>query len=100
MINPRQIEEAIRDLEESSVTYNNCMKLASLYIIRDELRKEKSQYTYGYYHPMYAQGSNQGGNGRSNYNYRYDPMYYTNDDLMIRKQGMHDMHDMAMNTMR
>lgn len=94
MINPRQIEEAIRDLEESSVTYNNCMKLASLYIIRDELKKEKSQYTYGYYHPMYAQG------GRGNSNYRYDPMYYTNDDLMIRKQGMHDMHDMSMNTMR
>ena len=55
------------------------MKLASLYIIRDELKKEKSQYTYGYYHPMYAQG------GRGNSNYRYDPMYYTNDDLMIRK---------------
>ena len=29
MINLHEVEEAIRELEESSATYNNCMKLAS-----------------------------------------------------------------------
>ena len=73
-----EIEEAIRELEQGSCTYNNCMKLASLYIIRDEMKK-KGQYTYGYY-PMYERNSS--------YGYRR-PMYYENDDLMIKKDMMH-----------
>lgn len=87
MINLHEVEEAIRDLEQSSSTYNNCMKLASLYIIRDELRKSQGQYSsYNYNYPamMYERGGN---NGQSSYGYR--PMYYTSDDdLMIKKQGM------------
>ena len=39
MLNLREIEEAIKELEMGSTTYNNCMKLASLYIIRDEMKK-------------------------------------------------------------
>ena len=35
MLNLHEIEEAIKELEMGSTTYNNCMKLASLYIIRD-----------------------------------------------------------------
>ena len=87
MINSHEIEEAIRQLEEGSMTYNNCMKLASLYIIRDEIKNKDYPTSYGYHYPiMYEQ------RGRENYNYRYNPpMYYTNDDLMIKKQGMHDM---------
>lgn len=85
MINFHEIEEAIKELEEGSSTYNNCMKLASLYIIRDEMRKEGqfNQYArnnYGYY-PMYERG------GRSGSSYGYRPMYYHDDDLMIRKQN-------------
>lgn len=40
MLNLREIEEAIKELESGSSTYNNCMKLASLYIVRDELMKK------------------------------------------------------------
>jgi len=93
MINLHEVEEAIRELEESSATYNNCMKLASLYIIRDELKKQGySQYNYtnsnyGYY-PMYERGG-RGGNSSSSYGYRR-PMYYDNEDLMIKKNMMHD----------
>lgn len=84
MINLHEIEEAIRELEEGSSTYNNCMKLASLYIIRDEMKKGSGQYSsYGYY-PMYERGRS----GYSSYGYNR-PMYYHNDDdLMIRKQDM------------
>ena len=80
MLNLHEIEQAIRELENSSMTYNSCMKLASLYIIRDELKKE-GQYTrsnYGYY-PMYERGG-RSGNGSS---YGYRPMY--EEDLMIKK---------------
>ena len=74
MLNLHEVESAIRELENGSATYNNCMKLASLYIVRDELKKKESMYNYGY-HP---------GNGNSSYGYR-EPMYYENDDLMIKK---------------
>lgn len=90
MLSLREVEEAIRDLESGSATYNNCMKLASLYIVRDELKQKEGygNYNYGYY-PMYARGGN-GGNsnsGSSSYGYRR-PMYYENDDLMIKKDNM------------
>ena len=95
MLNLHEVEEAIRDLQSSSATYNNCMKLASLYIVRDQLRQKESQYNqynYGYY-PMYE---NRGGrNGSSSYGYRR-PMYYDNDDLMIKKENMGNMHDREM----
>lgn len=82
-MNLHEIEEAIRELEQGSCTYNNCMKLASLYIVRDELKKKGySSYNYGYY-PMYEKDS------RSSYGYRR-PMYYENDDLMIKKDMMHE----------
>lgn len=84
-MNLHEIEEAIRQLEQGSCTYNNCMKLASLYIIRDEMKKKGyNSYNYGY-NPMYERGS-------SSYGYRR-PMYYENDDLMIKKDMMSE-HDM------
>ena len=83
MLNLREVEEAIRELENSSATYNNCMKLASLYIVRDQLRKQGSYSQYRYY-PMYERG---GRGGNSSYGYRR-PMYYTEDDLMIKKDHM------------
>ena len=80
-MNLHEIEEAIRELEQGSCTYSNCQKLASLYIIRNEMRKSgQSMYNYGYY-PMY------GRSGESSYGYRR-PMYYENDDLMIKKDNM------------
>lgn len=86
-MNLHEIEEAIRELEQGSCTYNNCMKLASLYIIRDEMKKKGyTSYNYGYY-PMYEKDRNM-----SSYGYRR-PMYYENDDLMIKKDMMHQ-HDM------
>lgn len=86
MLNLREVEEAIRDLENGSATYNNCMKLASLYIVRDELKQKEGQYNYGYY-PMYARGGN---GGSSSYGYK-EPMYYNNsDDLLIKKDMMGD----------
>ena len=93
MLNLREVEEAIRELEESSATYNNCMKLASLYIVRDELKEKQGygQYNYGYY-PMYERGG-RSGNSSSSYGYRR-PMYYENDDLMIKKDMMHDSNMM------
>lgn len=88
MLSLREVEEAIRDLENSSATYNNCMKLASLYVVRDELRQRDSygQSSYGYrpYYPMYERG---GRGSSSSYGYRR-PMYYTEDDLMIKKDHM------------
>lgn len=92
MLSLREVEEAIHDLENASATYNNCMKLASLYIVRDELKQKEggySQYNYGYY-PMYE---NRSGRGGSSYGYRR-PMYYENDDLMIKKDPMHDRQPM------
>ncbi len=90
MLNVHEVESAIRELENGSATYNNCMKLASLYIVRDELKKKENMYTYGY-HPM-------NGNNRSSYGYR-EPMYYeNNDELMIKKDnpspGMSDYRRM------
>lgn len=93
MLSLHEIEEAIRELENGSATYNNCMKLASLYIVRDQLKQKGmySQYNYGYY-PMYENRGSRGGNsGSSSYGYRR-PMYYENDDLMIKK----DMQDREM----
>ena len=83
-MNLHEIEEAIRELEQGSCTYGNCAKLASLYIIRDEMKKSgQGMYTYG----------------RSNYGYYPSygyrrPMYYENDDLMIKKDNMMHEHDM------
>lgn len=79
-MNLHEIEEAIRELEQSSCTYGNCEKLASLYIVRNEMKKSgHGMYNYGYY-PMY-------GRNESSYGYRR-PMYYENDDLMIKKDNM------------
>lgn len=94
MLNLREIEQAIKELENSSTTYNNCMKLASLYIIRDELRKEGqySNYTYGRNYPMmYERGGNSSSNsGSSSYGYDMPLNYHNNDDLMIRKDMMYE----------
>lgn len=94
MLSLHEVEEAIRELENGSATYNNCMKLASLYIVRDQLKQKGmySQYNYGYY-PMYENRgeSRRGNSGSSSYGYRR-PMYYENDDLMIKK----DMQDREM----
>lgn len=89
MLNLREVEEAIRELESSSATYNNCMKLASLYIVRDQLRKQGSYSQYRYY-PMYERGGHSGNNGSS---YGYRPMYYHDDDLMIKKDMDMDMYN-------
>ena len=35
-----EIDELIKALENSSLTFNNCQKLASLYICRDHFMKE------------------------------------------------------------
>lgn len=87
MINMNQINEAIRELEDGPTTYHNCMKLASLYIVRDMYGKEATRNFN-----MYA--SNSGGNGRrgggsSRYEdrnqYGYDPFY---DDMMGRRSSM------------
>lgn len=94
MINLREVEEAIRELQTSSSTYNNCMKLASLYIVRDELRQKEgyAQYNYGYY-PMYERGGNSGNSGRSSSSYGYRrPMYYDNDEDLMIKKDMGMMH--------
>ena len=92
MINLREVEDAIRELEASSSTYNNCMKLASLYIVRDELKQKQGMSSYGYY-PYYERGNGGGrsssGSSSSSYGYRR-PMYYDNDELMIKKDMMHD----------
>ena len=90
MINLHEVEEAIRELEESSATYNNCMKLASLYIVRNELKKQGSYGQYRYY-PMYERGGRGGNSGSSSYGYR--PMYYQDDDLMIKKDMDMDMYN-------
>lgn len=91
MINLREIEEAIHQLETSSSTYNNCMKLASLYIIRDEFRKKEGQsgyYTYGYY-PYYERGGQSGNSGQGgSSSYGYKPMMYDDDSLMIKRDMM------------
>lgn len=91
MLSLHEVEEAIRDLEAGSATYNNCMKLASLYIVRDELKQKEYGYgqsNYGYY-PMYESRGGQGGRGSSSYGYR-KPMFYDSDDLMIKKD--HNMY--------
>ncbi len=94
MINLREIEEAIKQLEAGAATYNNCAKLASLYTVRDELMKKEGRYdfyTYGYY-PYYERGGQSGnsGSGRSS-SYGYKPMMYHNDDdLIIHKDDMMD----------
>lgn len=40
MLNLQEIEDSIKDLEESSTTYDNCARLASLYIVRDRLKQD------------------------------------------------------------
>ena len=85
-------------MENSPTTYNNCMKLASLYIVRDELRKESQYYNYNYtknYPMMYEHGGNRGqsssGSGSSSYGYNEPPMMYHNDDdLLIHKDMMYN----------
>ena len=87
MLNLREVEEAIRELENSSSTYNNCMKLASLYIVRDELKQKEGQfYNYGYYPINYER------NSRSSYGYKR-PMYYTSEEDLMIKKDMDMMHD-------
>ena len=39
MLNMEEINNTIEELENSSTTFDNCMKLASLYIVRDEHQK-------------------------------------------------------------
>lgn len=95
MLNLREIEQAIRQLENSPTTYNNCMKLASLYIVRDELRKESGQYNqYNYsrrYYPMSYANNGQSSSGSSSYGYHEGPMMYHNDDdLLIHKDMMYN----------
>ena len=83
MLNLREIEEAIKELEMGSTTYNNCMKLASLYIIRDEMKKQgHTMYSYGRYYPMMYERENHNDNP---YMYTNDPMYHSDDDLLIKK---------------
>ena len=99
MLNLHEIETAIQDLQQGSMTYNNCMKLASLYVIRDELYKRSGQMNYSYnptmmgrdgnynyhmpqgYYPMYTDNMNTNGRPQQNYN-NYN---YESDDLIIRK---------------
>ena len=47
---------------------------------------------YGYYPMMYERGGN---NGNSSYGYRR-PMYYNEDDLMIKKDNMMREHEHMM----
>ena len=93
-MNLHEIEEAIRELEQGSCTYSNCQKLASLYIIREEMKKQgRGMYTYanyargggggrggnyGYMPMMYERGGSGGSSGgSSSYGYNYErPMYY------------------------
>ncbi len=76
-MNIHEINEAIRELENGPTTYHNCMKLASLYIVRDMYGKgENKNFTmYGDDHRM----------DRSRYG--YEPMY---DDMhmMDRRSSM------------
>ena len=99
MISLREVEDTIHSLENGAATYNNCMKLASLYIVRDELKKKEGQYgyyTYGYERSpypamMYERGGNSGNSGRSassSYGYREPMMYAHDDDLMIHNDSM------------
>ena len=37
MLDIKEIEEAIQELEQGEATYTSCSKLASLYIVRDKL---------------------------------------------------------------
>lgn len=92
MLSLYEVESAIKELENGSATYNNCMKLASLYIVRDELRKKEGMYNYGY-HPMYERGQNSNGSSSSSYGYK-EPMFYENNDLMIKKDNMADYRRM------
>ena len=65
------------------------MKLASLYIIKEEMKK-KGYDTYNYgYRPMYERNSS------SSYRYR-EPMYYT-EDLMIGRQHDHMYENQGQN---
>ena len=66
------------------------MKLASLYIVRDELRQKEGMgsYTnYGYY-PYYESRGGRGGNRGGSSSYGYRPMMYHNDDELIIKRDM------------
>ena len=87
MINLREVEDAIKQLETSSSTYNNCMKLASLYIIRKQLSQRQGQdnYTnYSYYRPYYE---HEGKNWNTSYGYK-PMMYHDDNDLMIKRDMM------------
>lgn len=99
MLNLHEVESAIKELEQGSMTYNNCMKLASLYIIRDELYKRSQeayyarnynnmpQQGYGYY-PMYdnrMMGKDEMMHNQQQPYHSNPNMAYENDDLIIRK---------------
>lgn len=88
MINLREVEDTIRDLENGSATYNNCMKLASLYIIRDEMKKKEGQYYNYTYRPMMY--DNRGmNNPSSSYGYREPMMYTDHSDEMLHGAEEH-----------
>ena len=106
MITLREVEEAIRDLEQGSATYNNCMKLAALYTIRKEMamRENNNNYTYSMYtnntYPShnYNYGYNPYDRDRErmyypSYGYRNMPMHYENEDLIIKKDNMNNMQE-------
>ncbi len=82
-MNMNEINEAIRELEEGPTTYHNCMKLASLYIVRDMYGKDRYT-TYGRDQYNYASGDGRRAGGSSRYEndrYGYDPY-----DEMIGKR--------------
>ena len=47
MINRKDLEIAVRELERSEPTYQTCSKLADLYIILDHLKSPVSYYESG-----------------------------------------------------
>lgn len=90
-MNMNEINEAIRQLEDGPTTYHNCMKLASLYIVRDMYGKEGSR---SYNYNMYANNASNNGRragGSSRYDdrnqYGYDPLYY-GDDMHMGRSSM------------
>lgn len=100
MISLREVEDTIRELEAGAATYNNCMKLASLYIIRDELmEKEEGYYNYRYAAregrpSRYARSSTYGRTVKpitplDTTLYTEPMMYHKDDDLLINDNGMY-----------
>ncbi len=48
MIDMREIETAIADLERRDITYSGCAKLADLYAIQDHMRANQRDYGHSY----------------------------------------------------